>query len=382
MTTVAHVTAWLEQFAPSHLAEPWDNVGLLWGDPAAPAPRIMTCLTVTPNTAKEAINDQAALIVSHHPVLFREVKKIRADMPETGFLWHLARAGVAIASPHTAFDNTHQGINDLLAHRLGLVEVTALRPVAESGDLLDSAPRSFKVVVFTPEAEREAVSNAAFAHGAGRIGAYEECSFAIPGEGTFFGTDLSNPTVGNRGRRETVAELRLEFVCPAKKLAAVLAAVRAHHSYEEPAIDVYPLREQGSATGPSPGVGRIGRLVEGRGLRDFAAIVGRSLGRVAVGVTGDPHRQVQRVAIACGAGDDFLKDAASRGADVLVTGEARFHRACEAEALDIGLVTAGHYATERLGIEDLAQRISLAFPNLTVWPSHEEHDPVRFLGAE
>ena len=136
MTTVAHVTAWLEQFAPAHLAEPWDNVGLLWGDPSAPAPRVMTCLTVTPTTATEAIEEQAALIVSHHPVLFREVKKIRADMPDTGFLWHLARAGVAIVSPHTAFDNTHQGINDLLARRLGLVDVAALRPAADLRDVV------------------------------------------------------------------------------------------------------------------------------------------------------------------------------------------------------------------------------------------------------
>jgi dinuclear metal center YbgI/SA1388 family protein len=382
VTTVADVIGWLEQFAPAHLAEPWDNVGLLWGDPSSLSPRVMTCLTVTPTTAAEAIREQAALIVSHHPVLFREVKKIRADVPETGFLWRLARAGVSIASPHTAFDNTHQGINDLLARRLGLVDVMALRPAASSRDALARPPRSFKVVVFTPLPEREAVSSAAFAAGAGRIGAYDECSFAIPGEGTFFGTDESNPTVGTRGQRETVRELRLEFVCPAQKLAAVLESVRAHHSYEEPAVDVYPLHESEPTMSPPPGVGRLGRLVEARGLEDFAAFVGRALGRVAVGIAGDAHRPVLRVAIACGAGDDFLKDAVREGADVLVTGEARFHRACEAETLGIGLITAGHYATERLGVEDLAQKIALAFPSVTVWPSQTERDPVRFLGEE
>jgi dinuclear metal center YbgI/SA1388 family protein len=381
MTTVAQVTAWLEQFAPAHLAEHWDNVGLLWGDPSSLAPRVMTCLTVTPTTAAEAIQEQAALIVSHHPVLFHEVKKIRADEPETGFLWSLARAGVAIASPHTAFDNTHQGINDLLARRLGLVDVTALKPPAPVRDALAGSQRSFKVVVFTPEGEREAVSTAAFAAGAGRIGAYEECSFAIPGEGTFFGTEQSNPTVGSRGRRETVRELRLEFVCPAQQLAAVLASVRARHSYEEPAIDVYPLHEREPTTGASPGVGRVGQLREARGLTDFAAFVGRSLGRVTVGLVGDPHRRVRRVAIACGAGDDFVQDAARGGADVLVTGEARFHRACQAEVLGIGLVTAGHYATERPGIEELAEKLALAFPSLTIWPSRQESDPVRFLNS-
>ncbi len=187
----------------------------------------MTCLTVTPATAAEAIREEAGLIVSHHPVLFREVKRIRADLPETGYLWSLARAGVAIASPHTAFDNTEQGINEILCRRLGLVDVTALRPSpANDGGQPEPPPQSFKVVVFTPANDREPVLSAAFTAGAGRIGAYEECSFASPGEGSFFGTEEANPTIGQRGRRESVQELRLEFVCPARQLAAVLAAVR------------------------------------------------------------------------------------------------------------------------------------------------------------
>jgi dinuclear metal center YbgI/SA1388 family protein len=381
MTTVALVSAWLEKFAPSRLAEPWDNVGLLWGDPNVIIERVMTCLTVTPDTAAEAVQDQAGLIVSHHPVLFRAAKQIRADLAETGHLWLLARAGIAIASPHTSFDNTRDGINDILCRRLGLGGVAPLRPLVTNPGDPSAAPRSFKVVVFTPEAERAAVSSAAFAAGAGRIGAYEECSFAIPGEGTFFGTGDANPTVGVRGRRETVRELRLEFVCPVRQLAAVIAAIRAHHSYEEPAIDVYALCESPSDATPPPGTGRIGNFVEARSLMEFARKVGEALGRVSVAMVGDPNRPVERVAVACGAGDDFLTDAARAGADVLVTGEARFHRALEAQALGIGLLTAGHYATERPGVEELAERISLAFPGLTVWPSRNERDPFRLVGA-
>ena len=140
MTTVADVAAWLEQFAPSHLAESWDNVGLLWGDPAAAGQRVMTCLTVTPATAAEAIREQAALIVSHHPVLFRPANRIRADLAETGHLWSLARAGIAIASPHTAFDNTRDGINDLLCRILGIKETTPLRPSTSGRDRASARP--------------------------------------------------------------------------------------------------------------------------------------------------------------------------------------------------------------------------------------------------
>ncbi len=326
MTTVADVTAWLEQFAPSRLAEPWDNVGLLWGDPCASLERVMTCLTVTPISAGEAIREQAGLIISHHPVLFREVKKVRADLPETGYLWKLARAGIAIASPHTAFDNTREGINDILCRRLGLVDIAPLRPLSTESNRPNFALQSFKIVVFTPEADREAVISAAFTAGAGRIGAYDECSFSIPGEGTFFGTEEANPTVGERGRRIAVPELRLEVVCPGEKLADVLKSIRAHHSYEEPAIDVYPLYDGNEKGSLPPGAGRIGNFGEPRILQEFATFVSRVLGRVHVNMVGNPHRPVKRVAVACGAGDEFLTDAARAGADVLLTGEARFHR--------------------------------------------------------
>jgi dinuclear metal center YbgI/SA1388 family protein len=367
MRTVSELADWLEQFAPSRLAESWDNVGLLWGDPSGEVDRVMTCLTVTRTTAAEAVAEQANLIVSHHPVLFRGAKQVRADLPATAPLWSLARSGIAILSPHTSFDSTSGGINDGLCRRLSLADVTFLRPF--------TPPASYKIVVFTPESDREEVLAGAFEAGAGQIGDYRECSFAVTGQGTFFGTEVTSPAVGQKGRRETAQELRLEIVCPSLRLSAVLSAIRSRHSYEEPAIDVYPLLEPTSGSGS----GRIGRFLEPRRLEEFALFVSQALGHIPVQRVGDPRKMIQCVAVACGAGDDFLGDASRAGADVLLTGEARFQRALEAEALGIGLVLAGHYGTERPGVEDLAQRIALAFPDLTVWPSQRERDPLEFV---
>jgi dinuclear metal center YbgI/SA1388 family protein len=348
------------------LAESWDNVGLLFGDPAAEITRVMTCLTVTPRSADEAISEAAQAIVSHHPVLFKPTKTLRADRPETAFLWRLARAGVAILSPHTAFDNTVGGINDGLAARIGLVDVEPLRP----------SPMSIrhKVVVFAPRTDRESILSAAFAAGAGRIGAYDECSFGSTGFGTFFGTEGTNPTVGEAGRREIAREWRLEFVCPGEHLRNVLDSIRSSHSYEEPAIDVYPIA---SETPDGPGAGRIGRLEKPERLGDFASRVARLLSAPGTQFVGDPERLVSRIALCCGAGDDFLPDAAKLKADALLTGEARFHRAIEADALGIGLIVAGHHATERPGVEALAERIAREFPGWTVWPSRAEIDPLQ-----
>src|SRR5262249_54224513 len=159
---------------------------------------LLTCLTLTPEVAAEAAAEKAQLIVTHHPILFRAVKRLTASHPEGRTLLSLIRAGVAVYSPHTALDNTAGGINDALARRLGLREVGPLRP--------REGARQCKVVVFVPDADLGRVSEAMFAAGAGHIGQYSQCSFRLAGTGTFFGSDATNPTVGRKGRREEASE--------------------------------------------------------------------------------------------------------------------------------------------------------------------------------
>lgn len=367
MLTVAAVVEYLEQFAPPHLAADWDNVGLLLGDRAAAVRSVMTCLTVTPESAAEAVESGVGLIVTHHPILFRGVKRLTTATPEGRMLLSLIRAGVAVFSPHTAFDNTRDGINDLLARRLGLTEVAGLRRHEEA--------RQCKVVVFVPDNDLSRVSNAMFAAGAGHIGQYSECSFRLPGTGTFFGSDATNPVVGQKGRREEVSEWRLEAVCPETQVEQVIGAIRRSHSYEEAAFDVYPLRPGRSALGD----GRIGRLQQPVTLSELARTVKTGLNAAAVQVVGAPERVVQRVAIVCGAGGEMMQDAVCSRADVLLTGELRFHDYLTAQAQGLALVLPGHYATERCGVEDLADRLRRQFSELEVWASRRERDPVGWV---
>ncbi|HEX3147170.1 MAG TPA: Nif3-like dinuclear metal center hexameric protein [Gemmataceae bacterium] len=367
MPTVSTICGFLDRFAPPALAAQWDNVGLLFGDGAAEARRVMTCLTVTPAVVAEAIAEKVDLIVTHHPILFRGVKRLSTANADGRLLWPLARAGIAVYSPHTAFDNTIGGINDSLARRLGLVDVVPLRRHNEASRC--------KVVVFVPESDLTKVSDAMFAAGAGVIGQYEQCSFRIPGTGTFFGTANTNPTVGTKGRREEVSELRLEVVCPTAKLPAVVAALRSAHSYEEPAFDVYPMQP---TPGPS-GEGRIGTLPAAQSLHELGTTIKRELSAGAVQIVGDAHRMVQRIAIACGAAGEFLDDAVKARADVFLTGEMRFHDYLNAESQGIALVLPGHYATERPAVEELAIKLQTEFADATVWASRTEADPVEWL---
>src|SRR5947209_1466121 len=244
MPTVADVLKHLEQLAPVSLAAEWDNVGLLLGARGAEVRRIMTCLTVTPESAAEAVEAGAQLIVTHHPILFRPVKRLTTSNPEGRMILDLVHGGVAVYSPHTSFDNTRGGINDMLAQRLNLTDVGPLKRRPGAGQC--------KVVVFVPDADLGKVAEAMFAAGAGQIGQYSQCSFRLSGTGTFFGSEAANPTVGQKGQREEVGEWRLEVICPETSLQRVLQAMRQAHSYEEPAFDVYPLW-------PGPGTTGTGR---------------------------------------------------------------------------------------------------------------------------
>ena len=368
MASVGTVVEYLNQFAPSFLAADWDNVGLLLGDHAASVQRIMTCLTVTPEVAQEAVESKVQLIVTHHPILFRPIQRLTTDTPEGRMLLSVIQAGVAVFSPHTAFDNTAGGINDTLAKRLDLIDVVPLRR--------REGIRTCKIVVFVPDADLARVSDAMFQAGAGRIGEYSQCSFRLAGTGTFFGSDAAHPTIGQKGRREEVSEWRLEVVCPESHLQSVIDAMRRAHSYEEPAYDVYPLQPH------TFGEGRLGRLPAAVALERLAQKAKDVLMTKQVQFVGDPSRSVERLALACGAGGEFLIDAIRAKADVLLTGEARFHDYLSAQAHGLALVLPGHYATERFGVEELAERLHQQFPELEVWSSNSETDPVHWVYNE
>jgi dinuclear metal center YbgI/SA1388 family protein len=371
---IADLVAFLERFAPLDLAEEWDNVGLLAGDRRRETNAVLTCLTLTPDVAREALERRAGLIVTHHPVLFRAVKRLTADDPQGDMLLDLLAAGLAVYSPHTAYDSAPDGINEQLARRLGLTDVEPLCPLPP--------PAQCKIVCFVPRPHLTAVQEALWSGGTGVIGEYSKCSFVLEGTGSFEGSPAANPAVGQAQRLETVAEARVEVVCPERLVPEALRRLRGAHPYEEPAYDVYPLKPDN----PRRGSGRIGLLprsaAAGTGapspLADFVALVKTKLAISEAAYTGEPQRPISLVAIACGSGGEFLPASIGKRCDALLTGEARFHTCLEARAAGVGLVLAGHYATERPAMEYLAGVLAREFPGITAWPSEAERDPVQW----
>ena len=369
MTTVRGVCDYLKSIAPLILAEDWDNVGLLLGDDAGQIKRALTCLTLTREVAEEAVQVGAGLIVTHHPVLFKPIKKITVENAEGRMLLTLLRHGIAVYSPHTAWDNSSSGINQQLAELFELQDIKPLRQHATADHV--------KLVTFVPESHLDHVRQALWNTGAGVIGNYHNCSFNLRGTGTFFGGPGTDPAVGKAGRLEQVEEVRLEVVCAAKFLDRALTALRQAHPYEEPAVDVFSVK----ALKEGAGSGRMGTLPRPTTLKDLNKLVADRLRQTQIQFVGDADQQITNLGIACGAAAEFLRDAHRAGCQALLTGEARFHSCLEAKELSLGMILPGHYATERFAMETLADRLRQQFPELKVTASTHERDPVQYLAS-
>lgn len=361
--TVAALVGAMEEVAPTRLAEPWDNVGLLVGDPAARLARVVLTIDCTREVLGEATSaGEDVAIVAYHPPIFEAQKRFVAG----SIAYAAARAGVAVYSPHTALDAAEGGTNDVLADALGMTARAPLR-TAEQKD------RELKLVTFVPEEHVDRVSQALFAAGAGRIGKYESCSFRSPGTGTFFGGEGTNPVVGQAGRLELAPELRLETVVPAARTGEVVRALRAAHPYEEPAFDLVRLAVPPSGLGP----GRVGAVARAP-LREHVARVKKALAVEHVLVAGSLDREVGRAAVCAGSGGDLVADAIAAGADMLLTGEVRHHDALRAMASGLALVCTRHSVSERAALVSLAQRLGELLPGVQVTRAACDADPLAF----
>jgi dinuclear metal center YbgI/SA1388 family protein len=354
----------LEAIAPTRLAEPWDNVGLLVGDPAQEVSRAMLTIDYTAEVAAEARSERCDLIVAYHPPIFEPLKRIGGS----SLIHDAIRRGVAIYSPHTALDIADGGTNDMLADAMGLGDRQPLR-------ITPARAMQYKLVAFVPADAADKVAGALFEAGAGWIGNYSCCSFRSPGTGTFFGQQGASPAIGQAGKLQRVDELRLEIVLPIDRLEAAISALRSSHPYEEPAFDLVQL----AAPPEARGQGRIGKFpapVERAALIDH---IKHELGLSAVLVCGPVTGQVSRAACCAGACGDLLDDALAQKADLYLTGEIRHHDALKAAQRSMSVVCALHSNSERRVLERLAARIIEGAPGLQALISRHDRDPFVIL---
>ncbi len=332
----------LEKLAPKKLAEEWDNPGLLLGSPSQEIHRLLVCLDIREETAERAAAEKFDMIVAHHPLIFRALKRIRTDLPEGRLIARLLSNNIAVFAAHTNLDITLGGVNDVLADRIGLLNPGPLS--------VRSAEPLEKLAVYVPREQAEEVRKAICQAGAGYIGQYSDCTFRVDGEGTFLPGAGTHPYIGQEGRLERVNETRVETIFPASIERHVIQALLKAHPYEEPAYDLYPLNNQGRQNS----LGRVGELPNPMSFEAFCEQVKHGLRCNRLRFVHANDRPIKKVGLCSGSGAEFIDRAKILGCDAYVTGDVRYHDAQRAKALGLNVIDAGHFATEQPVVPVLA----------------------------
>ncbi|MCX7904104.1 MAG: Nif3-like dinuclear metal center hexameric protein [Caloramator sp.] len=343
-----NIIDYLEKIFPPSLAEEYDNVGLLIGDKEKNVKKILFSLDVTKETLDEAVKLGCDMIISHHPLIFTPLKKIRTDDYIGNVIIKAVKNDINIYAAHTNFDNAEEGLNDFLAKLLELDNIETLSAHKET--------RLYKLVVFVPKTHADVVRNVILTEGAGHIGNYSYCSFNVEGEGTFMPLEGSNPFIGEKNKIEFVEEIRIETIVKEKDLKRVIASMIKAHPYEEVAYDVYPLQNS-----IKHGTGRVGNLKGELGFKEFIDIIKKKFNVDNVRIVGDLDKKVKRVGIVGGSGSSFIKDAVNKGCDVLITGDMKHHDAILAYELGLNIIDVGHYVSEYIAVPYLLDLVKKSF---------------------
>lgn len=363
--TISSIIEVLEKVAPPSLQEDYDNAGLITGEKQWECTGVLVSLDATEAIVREAIEKKCNLVVAHHPIVFRGLKKINGKNYVEKTIITAIKNDIAIYAIHTNLDNVMQGVNGKIADKLGLVNRQILAP---KNGLLQ------KLAVFVPLADKEKVLNALFAAGAGNIGNYSECSFGTDGTGTYKAGEGAQPHLGKIGERHLEAEVKVEVIIPNWLRQDVLKALIEAHPYEEVAYDLYDLSNEYRQTGS----GMLGILkkevAEGTFLKQLKEIFGLSVIR-HTGLTGKP---VKKVALCGGAGSFLISAAKAAGADVYISADIKYHEFFDADGRLL-LADIGHYESEQFTIDLLFDILREKFLNFAVLKTGLNTNPVHYF---
>lgn len=359
-----------EEFSPKKYAVEGDPIGLQIGTLNKRIENVMVALDVLEEVVDEAIEKKVQLIIAHHPLIFRPLKKITTSEPAGRLIEKLIKHDIAVYAAHTNLDVAKGGVNDMLAEALRLTNTSVLAPTFEH--------KLKKLGVYVPEENANEVLSALGKAGAGSIGDYSHCSFSSTGTGRFLPGENTNPHIGEIGKLEEVKELKVETVFPEFLEPKVISAMLSVHPYEEPAYDIYQLNLKGEELG----LGRIGELQEEMTLEQFALFAKERLDSSGVRVVGNLNDKVKKVAVLGGDGNKYISYAKMKGADVYVTGDMYYHTAHDAMNMGLNIVDPGHNIEKimKKGLSEKMQKLSekKGFA-VNFFPSEMNTDPFTFL---
>ncbi|NNL43398.1 MAG: Nif3-like dinuclear metal center hexameric protein [Desulfobacterales bacterium] len=367
LATVADIISVMETFAPSNLAEEWDNVGLQVGQKNWPVKKIWVALDPAFDVVKNACQNDIDLLLTHHPLIFKPLYSINFNTSTGSIIRMAAQHQLAIFSSHTNLDIVTQGLNDVLAEAIGLKKLKVLGKSVKDDYI--------KLVLYVPEGYENNILDAIFQTKAGIIGEYSACTFRNKGEATFRPGPTATPFIGRTGDINDANEIRIETVVQKNDLSDVIEFVKSHHPYETMAYDVYPLLTHKNRNG----IGRIGELDEKTDLKSLALAIKKKLQLKHVKLCGNHKLTVERAAVCAGSGSGMMKHFLSSGAQAYISGDLKYHDAKDTQAANLGIIDIGHFASEHLIVDVIAKRLEKmlleAGKNIKVETYRLEEDP-------
>ncbi len=358
MILIRDLTSFLESLFPIAYQEDYDNCGLITGRFDKEVTGIIVCLNVTEDVIHEALDRNCNCIISHHPMIFRGLKKLTSAGKSEIHTELCIKNNLAVYALHTNADKGFSGLNSFIAAKMGLKNVRVLAP--EKGILK-------KLVTFCPVDHAESVRNAIFDAGGGVIGEYDSCSFNCEGAGTFRGSAVSNPFVGNKGEVHSESEIRIEIIFPSCLQKKVILSLLQHHPYEEVAYDVYSLDNEH----PRIGLGALGELEKPLKKLEFLQTVKQVFGTQMLKYSGDHNSKIRTVAVCGGSGSGLISKASASGADAYITSDVKYHE-FENGSENFLLIDAGHYETEIFFREFILDKLNKKFTNFAIHFSERE----------
>ncbi|GAB2576770.1 Nif3-like dinuclear metal center hexameric protein [Spirosoma areae] len=365
MPQIRQLTTYLEAFAPLVYQEAYDNAGLITGDPATEITGVLVTLDATEAVVDEAIAKGCNVIVAHHPIVFKGLKKLNGKNYVERTVIKAIKNDVAIYAAHTNLDNVAGGVNFKIAERLQLQKVRVLAPKTQV---------LTKLVTFVPLSHTQAVLDTLHEAGAGSIGKYSRASFRVEGTGAYQAGPGANPVMGEVGDYHREPEHRIEVILPSHAKQTVLAALWQAHPYEEVAYDLYTLDNQN----PDVGSGAVGELPEPMDGPSWLSYLKEAMHLHLIRYTSFPHRPIRRVAVCGGVGSFLLPDAIRAGADVFVTADYKYHEFFDADGR-ISICDIGHYESEVFTKELICGHLAKKFTTFAVILSETDTNPVRYF---
>jgi dinuclear metal center YbgI/SA1388 family protein len=362
--TIKDITNYLESIAPLAYQESYDNAGLIVGNASAEVSGVLVTLDSTEEVIDEAIAKGCNLVIAHHPIVFKGLKKLTGKNYVERTIIKAIKNDVAIYAIHTNLDSVVGGVNFKIAEKLRLEKVEILVPKSQV---------LMKLIVFVPVSNTKEVLDALHAAGAGVIGNYSHASFRGEGIGAFRPNEKATPTIGTANVDEEVHENRVEVIFPTYLKNQVLAAMHRSHIYEEVAHDIILLENQNSEVG----AGIIGELANEMSESDFMAYLKQNMGVTVIRHTNLLGKPIRKVAVCGGAGGFLLGDAILRSADIFITADYKYHEFFDADNRII-IADIGHYESEQFTKELLKDYICKKITNFAVNLSETPTNPINY----